>query len=86
MMERAAVAFLRAVARWIDRADAEQSAAIAWMLECLENQSERITQWELRAEVQALWHFGACPFDTCERCIADEAIIKRIRDRLGPRT
>ena len=34
----------------------------------------------------AVWHAMACPFDHCERCIADEDRIKSIRDRLGPPT
>ena len=40
----------------------------------------------LRIELSALWHHSACPFDHCERCIADAPIIKGIRDRLGPPT
>lgn len=28
--------------------------------------------------LDALWHFSTCPYDHCERCIADEAIIKSI--------
>lgn len=40
---------------------------------------------EREKELIALWHFSACPFDHCQRCIDDESIIKRIRDRLGAR-
>lgn len=40
----------------------------------------------LERELMALWHFSACPFDHCQRCIDDEEVIKGIRDRLGPPT
>lgn len=35
------------------------------------------------SEIAALWHFATCPYDTCERCIADEGTIKGIRDRMN---
>ena len=35
---------------------------------------------QLEREVAALWHYATCPFDHCERCIADERLIKQIRD------
>lgn len=36
----------------------------------------------LETEINALWHFSTCPFDHCERCIADEGLIKSIGKRL----
>lgn len=32
-------------------------------------------------ELEALWHYSHCPLDNCQRCINDESIIQRIRDR-----
>jgi len=51
----------------------------------IENAIRAIEQ-EHETELIALWHFSACPFDHCQRCIEDEPIIKRIRDRLGSPT
>lgn len=33
-------------------------------------------------DLDAVWHFSTCPYDHCERCVADESKIKAIRDRL----
>ena len=39
-----------------------------------------------REQLDALWHFSACPLDHCERCIRDEQIIRGLRGKLGPAT
>lgn len=38
----------------------------------------------LESDLRRLWHFAGCPFDHCEKCIADAEWIKGLHDRLGP--
>jgi hypothetical protein len=38
---------------------------------------------QAKADMKRLWHFACCPFDHCERCIADAGWIKSLHKRLG---
>lgn len=39
---------------------------------------------ELGRQLNVVWHAMGCPFDHCERCIADADTVKALRDVLGP--
>lgn len=62
----------------------EQETEILRLSESLDVHKKMLADRD--AQLKALWHSTACPFEYCIRTSKDEPLLKSIRERLGPPT